>query len=56
MVCLKVDLMASFFDPTSPMFGPGLDLSDINILTKFHEDCIKTAPSKVYACFFFSKI
>ena len=33
-------------------FGPGLDLIEINILTKFHEACIKTAPSEVYTyCF-----
>ena len=30
------------------MSGPGLDLIAINILTKFHEDCIKTVPSEVY--------
>ena len=49
MVFLRVDLV---FDPTQPNFGPGLDLIEINILTKFHDDCIKTVPSEVYTCFF----
>ena len=40
------------FDPTWPISGPGLDLIEINILTKFHEDCIKTVPSEVYTWFF----
>ena len=32
--------------------GPGLELIEINILTKFHEDCIKTVPFEVYTWFF----
>ena len=32
-------------DPTCPNVGPGLDLIKINILTKFHKDCIKTVLS-----------
>ena len=39
------------FDPTWPYFGPGLDLIEISILTKFHEDYIKTEPSEVYTFF-----
>ena len=35
-------------------FCQGLDLIEINSMTKFHEECIKTAPSEVYT--FFSKI
>ena len=35
-------------------FGQGLDLIEINSMTKFHEECIKTAPSEVYM--FLSKI
>ena len=33
-------------------FGPGLDLSEINILAKRHEDCIQTEPSEVYTWLF----
>ena len=33
-------------------FGHGLDLIEMNSLTKFHEECIKTAPSEVYTFFF----
>ena len=40
------------FDLTWPLSGPGLDLIAKNILTKFHEDCIKTVPSEVYTWFF----
>ena len=36
------------------MFDPGLDLIEINILTKFQEDCIKTEVykwfSKIWPC------
>ena len=35
------------FETTWPNFGTGLDLIQINILTKFHEDCIKTMPFEV---------
>ena len=40
------------FYPTWPIFGPGLDFIEMNILTKFHEDCIKTVLSEVYTWFF----
>ena len=40
------------FDSTWPIFGPGLDLIAINILTKFHENCIQPAPAEVYTWFF----
>ena len=40
------------FDLTWPDFGPGLDLTERNILVKFHEDCIKTVPTEVYTWFF----
>ena len=36
------------FDLTWPNFGPSLDLTEISILAKFQEDCIKTVPSDVY--------
>ena len=42
------------FDLTCPDFRLGLDLIEINILAKFHDDCIKTVPSGVYTCFFLS--
>ena len=32
--------------------GGGLDFITTNILTKFHEDWIKTMPSREYTCFF----
>ena len=50
---LRVDLMTKL-KPDMAHFGHGLDLIEINSLTKFHEECIKTAPSEVYT--FFSKI
>ena len=34
------------------LHGPALDFIKINILTKFHEDWIKTMPSGVYTWFF----
>ena len=37
--------------PDNSYFGPGLDLSEMNILAKFHEDHIKTLPSEVYTWF-----
>ena len=40
------------FELTQPNFGPGLDLIKINILTMFHEYCVKTVPSEVYTFFF----
>ena len=36
------------FDPTQSNFKSGFYFIKINILTKFHEDWIKTLPSKVY--------
>ena len=51
MVFLRVDLMTKFLIRHDPLFGPGLDFIEINILTKFHEDYIKTVPSKVYTWF-----
>ena len=53
MYFLRVDLNDLVFNPTWPIFGHGIDLIEINILIKFHEECIKTAPSEVYTCFFF---
>ena len=51
---LRVDLMTKLLTRHDP-FCQGLDLIEINSMTKFHEECIKTAPSEVYTCFF-SKI
>ena len=36
---------------TCSNFGPGLDFIQMNILTKFQEDCIKTVLSEVFTCF-----
>ena len=54
MVFLRVDLMTKFLNLIrhDPFSGPGLDLFEMNILTKFHEDCIKTVPFEVYTWFF----
>ena len=43
MVLLRFDLVT--------FFNSGLDFIKINILTKFHEDWIKTMPSSVYTLF-----
>ena len=48
---LRVDLMTLVFNLAGPNFDPGLDLIQMNILTKFHKDCIKTVPSEVYTWF-----
>ena len=40
------------FDSTWSNFRPGLDLTEVNILTKFHEDRVKTRPFEVYTSFF----
>ena len=40
------------FDLTWANFDPGLVLMEINIPTKFHEDCIKPVLSEVYTWFF----
>ena len=50
MVFLTVDLMTKFLIRHDPFFLS----TEMNILTKFHEDCIKTVPSEVYT--WFSKI
>ena len=40
------------FGSTWPIFTWGLAFIKINILTKFHEDLIKTVPSGVYSWFY----
>ena len=40
------------FGSTWPIFNRGLAFIKINILTKFHEDWIKTEPSGVYLWFY----
>ena len=40
------------FDPTWPIFNSGLYFIKMNILTKFHEDWIKTVPYRVYSLFY----
>ena len=40
------------FDPTWPIFYSGLYFIKMNILTKFHEDWIKTVPYRVYSLFY----
>ena len=44
---LRTDLM--IFSPDMTHFDSGIDFIKINILTKLHEDWIKTMPSRVYA-------
>ena len=39
------------FNPTCPSFKLNLDITGINILTKFQEIEIKTVPSRVYSRF-----
>ena len=39
------------FDPTGPIFYSGLYFSQMIILTKFHENWVKTVPSGVYSRF-----
>ena len=51
MVFLRTDLMANFLIQHGPFFNSGLDFIKVNILTKFHEDWIKTVPSRVYTFF-----
>ena len=50
MFLLGVDLMTLFFIRHESI-DLDLYLVKMNMLTKFHEDCIKTVPSKVYICF-----
>ena len=40
------------FDSMRPSFKCDLGLTEINILTKFHEVWVKTVPSRVYTSFF----
>ena len=40
------------FDSTRPFINCGLAFIKINIMTKFHEDWIKTMPSGVYSWFY----
>ena len=40
------------FGSTWPIFNWGLAFIKIKILTKFHEDWIKTVPSEVYSWFY----
>ena len=49
MVLLRFDLV---FDLTWPICGSGLYFIKLNILTKFHEDWIRTGPCKVYSWFY----
>ena len=49
MVLQRFDLV---FDPIRPIFHSGLYLIQIKILTKFHEDWVKTEPSGVYSWFY----
>ena len=49
MVLLRLDLV---FDLTCPIFNTGLDFIKFNILTKFHEDWIRTGLFGVYSWFY----
>ena len=51
MVLQRIDLVTLFLT-RHDLFFFGLEFIKMNILTKFHEDWIKTVPSGVYLWFY----